>query len=241
MLVAGTCAIKRSRRTIAPGRCRSRLGHTRRCSPSSPSSSACSTMASTTSTIDLDDHPDVPLQVHARYTRIEILAAFGIGAAAKVAAWQSGVYEAKAANAELFAFTLDKSSGDFSPTTRYRDYAISPHPHSLGEPIQSPAPTAPQASLSQPRTRRPLDHALRPSPQRRPRLLVPRPRHLPRPRRREADGHYLGTRTHRSPATCSHPSPPRSPDSPPTGRPSSAQLGAGATMRYCLGGATRDH
>jgi len=73
----------------------------------------------------LDQHPDVPLQVHARYTRIEILAAFGIGAAAKVAAWQSGVYEAKDANAELFAFTLDKSTGGFSPTTRYRDYAIS--------------------------------------------------------------------------------------------------------------------
>ncbi len=26
----------------------------------------------------------------------------------------------------LFAFTLDKSVGGFSPTTRYRDYAISP-------------------------------------------------------------------------------------------------------------------
>ena len=35
------------------------------------------------------------------------------------------MYEAKAANAELLAFTLDKSSGGFSPTTRYRDYAIS--------------------------------------------------------------------------------------------------------------------
>ena len=74
----------------------------------------------------LDRHPDVPLQVHARYSRIEILAAIGIGTNAKVAAWQSGVYEAKDANAELFAFTLDKSSGAFSPTTRYRDYAISP-------------------------------------------------------------------------------------------------------------------
>lgn len=75
---------------------------------------------------DLPHHLDVPLQVHARYTRIEILAAFGIGARAKVAAWQSGVYEAKNANAELLAFTLDKSTGAFSPTTRYRDYAISP-------------------------------------------------------------------------------------------------------------------
>ena len=75
---------------------------------------------------ELDHHPDVPLQVHAGYSRIEILAAFGIGTAARVAPWQTGVYEAKAANAELLAFTLDKSSGAFSPTTRYRDYAISP-------------------------------------------------------------------------------------------------------------------
>ena len=73
----------------------------------------------------LTTHPDCPLQVHARYSRIEILAAFGLGSGAKIAAWQSGVYEAKTARAELLAFTLDKSSGGFSPTTRYRDYAIS--------------------------------------------------------------------------------------------------------------------
>ncbi len=73
----------------------------------------------------LDTHPEAPLQLHARYSRIEILAAMGLGTGARIAAWQSGVYEAKAANAELFAFTLDKSSGSFSPTTRYRDYAIS--------------------------------------------------------------------------------------------------------------------
>jgi superfamily II DNA or RNA helicase len=70
-------------------------------------------------------HRDVPLQVHARYSRLEILAAFGIGAGAKVAPWQTGVYWAEEANADLLAFTLDKTSGQFSPTTRYRDYAIS--------------------------------------------------------------------------------------------------------------------
>lgn len=74
----------------------------------------------------LTTHPDAPLQVHGRYSRIEILAGMGLGGdRAKIASWQSGVYEAKPANAELFAFTLDKSSGGFSPTTRYRDYAIS--------------------------------------------------------------------------------------------------------------------
>ena len=39
--------------------------------------------------------------------------------------WQSGVYWAPEASADLFAFTLDKTSGQFSATTRYRDYAIS--------------------------------------------------------------------------------------------------------------------
>ncbi len=75
--------------------------------------------------VPLPGHSDVPLQIHARYSRIEILAAVGVSRGAKVAAWQSGVYEAKGANAELLAFTLDKSSGGFSPKTRYRDYAIS--------------------------------------------------------------------------------------------------------------------
>jgi len=72
----------------------------------------------------LDGHPLVPLQVHARYSRLEILAAFGVGQGAKVAPWQTGVYWAGEARADLLAFTLDKTSGQFSPTTRYRDYAV---------------------------------------------------------------------------------------------------------------------
>jgi Domain of unknown function (DUF3427) len=76
--------------------------------------------------IELVQYSEVPLQVHARYTRIEVLAAFGIGEGAKVAApWQAGVYWAEEAKADLLAFTLDKTTGQFSPTTRYRDYAIS--------------------------------------------------------------------------------------------------------------------
>ena len=77
----------------------------------------------------LDTHPDCPLQIHARYARLEILASLGLGSAdgdrAKIPAWQSGVYDAADIGADLFAITLDKSSGGFSPTTRYRDYAIS--------------------------------------------------------------------------------------------------------------------
>ena len=68
---------------------------------------------------------DIPLHVHAQYTRIEMLAAVGEGFGAKTPQWREGVYDAKAAGADLLVFTLDKTSGDFSPTTRYRDYAIS--------------------------------------------------------------------------------------------------------------------
>ncbi len=72
------------------------------------------------------DIANVPLAVHARYTRTEILAAFGIGAGVKPGTWRSGVWWDEKSQTDLFAFTLDKSAGSFSPTTRYRDYAISP-------------------------------------------------------------------------------------------------------------------
>jgi superfamily II DNA or RNA helicase len=74
----------------------------------------------------LPKHPDVPIEVHARYTRREALAVFGYGGGAKIMNWQAGVLWAEDAKADLLAFTLDKTSGQFSPTTRYRDYAISP-------------------------------------------------------------------------------------------------------------------
>lgn len=73
----------------------------------------------------LDGHPDVPLRIHARYSRLEILAAFRPEPRAKVPPWQSGVLWAAEETADLLAFTLDKTSGQFSPTTRYKDYAIS--------------------------------------------------------------------------------------------------------------------
>jgi hypothetical protein len=71
------------------------------------------------------DYP-VPVRAHARYTRLEILSAFGLGGGAKPPSWQTGVRYLPDRRTDLFAFTLDKSGGGFSPTTRYRDYAISP-------------------------------------------------------------------------------------------------------------------
>nr|GID87919.1 hypothetical protein Ade03nite_68430 [Actinoplanes derwentensis] len=80
---------------------------------------------------DAPDHlqqealPGISLQIHARYTRIEIMAAIGGGPYAKTPPWREGIYDAKEIGADILAITLDKTSGDFSPTTRYRDYAIS--------------------------------------------------------------------------------------------------------------------
>jgi len=75
--------------------------------------------------VPLDPDGPVPLEVHARYTRREIQAAFGDGGGLIPPRWDSGVKWLAHSKIDLFAFTLDKSSGDFSPTTRYRDYAIS--------------------------------------------------------------------------------------------------------------------
>ena len=69
---------------------------------------------------------NVPLRLHARYTRTEILAAFGVGDRATPPEWREGVRWDEGSRSDVFAFTLDKSDGNFSPTTRYRDYAISP-------------------------------------------------------------------------------------------------------------------
>ncbi|MBA3656175.1 MAG: DUF3427 domain-containing protein [Gemmatimonadaceae bacterium] len=69
--------------------------------------------------------PEVPLTVHARYTRLEMLAAAGVDDSVKVRPWREGAFYDRELKADFFAFTLDKTSGQFSPTTRYRDYAIS--------------------------------------------------------------------------------------------------------------------
>jgi hypothetical protein len=67
-----------------------------------------------------------PLHLHAQYTRIEIQAAFNDGTAIRPPRWDSGVKWLPHEQTDMFAFTLDKTSGAFSPTTRYQDYAISP-------------------------------------------------------------------------------------------------------------------
>ena len=67
----------------------------------------------------------VPLQVHANYTREEILAAFGASTVTKPLPLQTGVYWHEPTRTDLLFVTLQKAEKDYSPTTRYLDYAIS--------------------------------------------------------------------------------------------------------------------
>lgn len=70
-------------------------------------------------------HPQAPLQVHGKYTRIEVLAALDPQDSGKTPLLQAGVKWLPGIETDVFFFTLDKTSGKFSPTTRYRDYAVS--------------------------------------------------------------------------------------------------------------------
>jgi hypothetical protein len=68
---------------------------------------------------------DVPLLAHARYSRDEILAAYAVGTPDRPPQVREGVKHVAEAAADLFFVTLNKSDRDYSPTTMYRDYAIS--------------------------------------------------------------------------------------------------------------------
>ena len=67
-----------------------------------------------------------PLRVHQRYTRLEILAAMGVGSPAQPPAVREGVYYVQGV-ADLLFVTLQKDPARFKPTTRYHDYALSSH------------------------------------------------------------------------------------------------------------------
>jgi len=79
-------------------------------------------------TIALEDAlAEVPLRVHARYQREEVLAALGYASLQrKPNSFREGVLPVPDLNVDAFFVTLKKSEADFSPTTMYRDYPISP-------------------------------------------------------------------------------------------------------------------
>jgi hypothetical protein len=70
--------------------------------------------------------PEISLRLHARYSRDELLAALGESTAERPATWREGVKWVDRYKMDIFMVTLNKSERHFSPTTRYRDYPISP-------------------------------------------------------------------------------------------------------------------
>lgn len=66
---------------------------------------------------------DIPLRVHARYQREEILAALDFPRLPN--SFREGVWYSGDLNVDAFFITLKKSEADYSPTTMYADYPIS--------------------------------------------------------------------------------------------------------------------
>lgn len=66
----------------------------------------------------------IPLTLHGRYSRQEIVAALGEGEGVKAKVTQGGILWAPAERCDVFFIDLHKAERDYSPTTMYRDYAI---------------------------------------------------------------------------------------------------------------------
>lgn len=67
-----------------------------------------------------------PLNMHVRYPKEHILIAFGDSTFAKKSSSREGILNIADANTELLFVTLNKCEKQFSATTMYHDYAISP-------------------------------------------------------------------------------------------------------------------
>ena len=76
--------------------------------------------------LELGGSDDPPLQIHARHSLVEIFSAFGRITPGHFYQHREGTYRDQATNSDLFFVTLEKSERDYSPSTLYKDYAISP-------------------------------------------------------------------------------------------------------------------
>jgi hypothetical protein len=74
----------------------------------------------------IDPNGVVPVHSHATYSLYEIIAAYGLVAKDVLRETREGVVWASEEASDLFLVTLNKSDADYTPTTLYRDYPISP-------------------------------------------------------------------------------------------------------------------
>ena len=74
----------------------------------------------------VDPYGIVPIHSHASYGRYEVLAAHGLISNGAIRESREGPIWSEAHQSDLFFVTLNKSDEDYTPTTRYQDYPISP-------------------------------------------------------------------------------------------------------------------
>ncbi|MCC6485749.1 MAG: DUF3427 domain-containing protein [Armatimonadetes bacterium] len=86
-----------------------------------------------------------PLDLHCQYTRDEILAGVGHWTLEAQPSMREGVLYLREQKADLFFITLNKTETDYSPTTMYEDYAISPELFHW----QSQSTTTPESPVGQ--------------------------------------------------------------------------------------------
>jgi len=77
-------------------------------------------------TLPLAGGGQLPLHSHGHYALIEIIAAFGSISSGALRDVREGKLRDEATKTDMFFVTLEKDDADYSPTTRYEDYPISP-------------------------------------------------------------------------------------------------------------------
>ncbi|MBO6574429.1 MAG: DUF3427 domain-containing protein [Rhodothermales bacterium] len=75
---------------------------------------------------EFDHLPDVPLKLHCRYSRDEIMASFDFTKKGVLYQPREGVVFDPESGANLLFVTVNKSEKDYSPSTMYEDYALTP-------------------------------------------------------------------------------------------------------------------
>ncbi len=83
-------------------------------------------------------HP-VPLSIHSRYSLADVLTAFDLMNLDRPHLIREGVKYDPATKTDLLFVTLEKTESHYSPTTRYRDYALSPSLFHWESQSQTPA------------------------------------------------------------------------------------------------------
>jgi superfamily II DNA or RNA helicase len=100
-----------------------------------------------------DGWDSVPLSVHASYSLDDVLTAFGEMTLDRPHRIREGTARNEETNSDLFFVTLEKTEDRYSPSTMYKDYAISPDRFHWESPstISQASPTAQRYIHQQPR------------------------------------------------------------------------------------------